>query len=41
MPGIGDETGDPQAFAVGERELRPGVWSFLAQDQPGTGRPHR
>ena len=37
--GVGDERGDPQPVGVGEPQLRAGMGAFLAQDQPGPGRP--
>ena len=38
---LGDERGDPHAVGVGEPQLRTGMRAFLAQDQPGAGRPRR
>jgi len=37
--GAGDEGGDRHSLGIGEAQLRSGVRAFLAQDQPGSGRP--
>jgi len=39
--GVGDERGDPVPVEVGDAQLRAGVWSFLAHDQPHPGWPAR
>ena len=39
--GVGEEPGDPHAVGVGDAQLRARVGAFLAQDQPGAGRPGR
>ena len=38
---VGEESGDAVAVGVGEPQLGSGMGAFLAQDQPGTGRPGR
>jgi hypothetical protein len=35
------ESGDPVSVGIGEPQLRPGRWAFLAQDPPGAGGPFR
>jgi hypothetical protein len=37
--GVGDDGGDPQPVGVGEPQLSSGMRAFLAQDQPGPGKP--
>ena len=37
--GVGDECGDPVPVEVGDRQLRAGVRTFAADDQPHPGRP--
>jgi len=39
--GVGGEGLEPPAAGVGERELRPGMGSFPANDDPHAGRPGR
>lgn len=36
---VGDEGSHPSAVGVGEAQLRPRLPAFVAQDQPGPGRP--
>jgi hypothetical protein len=38
---VGDEGGDPVPVDVGDPQLRAGVGTFLAHDQPHPGRPAR
>jgi hypothetical protein len=38
---VGDKPGDAVSVGIGESQLRPGVGTFLAQDQPGPVRPGR
>jgi hypothetical protein len=39
VAGVSDERGDAVPVGVGEPQLRAGVGPFLAQHQPGPGRP--